>query len=38
LAAPKSEPPPEEAERRACVYTVRDGNRDYRTVQFCCWQ
>ena len=20
------------------VYTVRDGNRDYRTVQFCCWE
>ena len=20
------------------VYTVRDGSRDYRTVQFCCWE
>lgn len=20
------------------VYTVRDGNRDYRTLQFCCWE
>jgi len=20
------------------VYTVRDGNKDYRTIQFCCWE